>query len=70
LTAPQYFRTLAKATGPICNRDCEYRFFPWKEALHPGDRFRIPDDLPGIADPRRINRRTRLERLLSLTLLA
>jgi len=36
---------LAKPTGPICNLDCEYCFFLSKEALYPGDRFRMPDDL-------------------------
>ncbi len=36
---------LAKPTGPICNLDCEYCFFLSKEALYPGDRFRMSDDL-------------------------
>ncbi len=44
-TAPEYFHVLAKPTGPICNLDCEYCFFLSKEALYPGDRFRMADDL-------------------------
>ncbi len=39
------FHVLAKPTGPICNLDCEYCFFLSKEALYPGDRFRMADDL-------------------------
>ncbi len=45
LTAPEYFHVLAKPTGPICNLDCRYCFFLSKEALYPGDRFRMEDDL-------------------------
>ena len=45
LTAPAQFHVLAKPTGPICNLDCEYCFFLSKEALYPGDRFRMSDDL-------------------------
>jgi uncharacterized protein len=44
-TAPAGFHVLAKPTGPICNLDCEYCFFLSKEALYPGDRFRMSDDL-------------------------
>jgi uncharacterized protein len=44
-TAPAAFHVLAKPTGPICNLDCEYCFFLSKEALYPGDRFRMADDL-------------------------
>ena len=36
---------LAKPSGPICNLDCEYCFFLSKEALYPGDRFRMSDEL-------------------------
>ena len=36
---------LAKPTGPICNLDCQYCFFLSKEALYPGDRFRMTDDV-------------------------
>jgi uncharacterized protein len=39
------FHLLAKPTGPICNLDCEYCFFLSKEALYPGDRFRMADEL-------------------------
>ena len=45
LTAPAAFHVLAKPTGPICNLDCEYCFFLSKEALYPGDRFRMSDEL-------------------------
>jgi uncharacterized protein len=44
-TAPEYFHVLAKPTGPICNLDCEYCFFLSKEALYPGDRFRMADEM-------------------------
>jgi len=39
------FHVLAKPSGPICNLDCEYCFFLSKEALYPGDRFRMGDDV-------------------------
>lgn len=42
---PPYFHVLAKPSGPICNLDCEYCFFLSKEALYPGDRFRMSEDL-------------------------
>lgn len=44
-TAPPGFHLLAKPTGPICNLDCEYCFFLSKEAMYPGDRFRMSDDV-------------------------
>jgi uncharacterized protein len=44
-TAPQSFHVMAKPSGPICNLDCEYCFFLSKEALYPGDRFRMPEDV-------------------------
>ena len=44
-TAPASFHVLAKPSGPICNLDCEYCFFLSKEALYPGDRFRMSDEL-------------------------
>jgi uncharacterized protein len=44
-TAPPAFHVLAKPSGPICNLDCSYCFFLEKEALYPGDRFRMPDDV-------------------------
>jgi uncharacterized protein len=43
--APPYFHVLAKPTGSICNLDCEYCFFLSKEALYPGDRFRMTEGL-------------------------
>jgi len=45
LTRSTPFHLLAKPTGPICNLDCEYCFFLSKEALYPGDRFRMSDEL-------------------------
>jgi uncharacterized protein len=45
LTRSEPFHLLAKPTGPICNLDCEYCFFLSKEALYPGDRFRMSDEL-------------------------
>ena len=44
-TARAPFHVLAKPSGPICNLDCEYCFFLSKEALYPGDRFRMADDV-------------------------
>jgi uncharacterized protein len=46
-TAPVSFHVLAKPSGPICNLDCAYCFFLSKEALYPGDRFRMPEDVLG-----------------------
>jgi uncharacterized protein len=43
--APAQFHVLAKPTGAICNLDCEYCFFLTKEALYPGDRFRMSDEV-------------------------
>lgn len=45
MTAPPNFHVLAKPSGPICNLDCSYCFFLEKEALYPGDRFRMNDDV-------------------------
>jgi uncharacterized protein len=44
-TAPAQFHVLAKPTGAICNLDCEYCYFLTKEALYPGDRFRMRADV-------------------------
>ena len=44
-TAPAGFHVLAKPSGPICNLDCAYCFFLEKEALYPGARFRMGDDV-------------------------
>jgi uncharacterized protein len=41
---PQRFHLLAKPTGAACNLDCKYCFFLSKEALYPGDRFRMSDE--------------------------
>ncbi len=43
--APPVFHLLTKPTGAICNLDCKYCFFLSKEALYPGSRFRMADDL-------------------------
>jgi uncharacterized protein len=45
LTAPASFHVLTKPSGPICNLDCAYCFFLSKEALYPGDRFRMTDEV-------------------------
>jgi uncharacterized protein len=45
LSAPAAFHVLAKPSGPICNLDCTYCFFLSKEALYPGDRFRMTDEV-------------------------
>lgn len=42
---PQPFHLLAKPTGAICNLDCKYCFFLSKDALYPGSRFHMTDDL-------------------------
>jgi uncharacterized protein len=43
--APPAYHVLAKPTGAICNLDCEYCFFLAKEALYPGSRFHMSDEL-------------------------
>src|SRR5262249_16886137 len=43
--APWAFHLLAKPTGAVCNLDCAYCFFPSKEMLYPGSRFRMADEL-------------------------
>jgi len=43
--APAGFHVLAKPTGAVCNLDCTYCFFLSKEALYPGSKFRMADDL-------------------------
>lgn len=42
---PPAFHLLAKPTGPICNLDCRYCYFLSKEALYPGERFRMSDGI-------------------------
>jgi len=39
------FHLLAKPTGAVCNLDCTYCFFLSKEALYPGSRSRMPDEV-------------------------
>ena len=43
--APDYFHVMAKPSGAICNLDCKYCFFLSKEALYPGSRFRMGEDV-------------------------
>ena len=43
--APAGFHLLSKPTGAICNLDCKYCFFLSKEALYPGSKFRMSDDV-------------------------
>jgi uncharacterized protein len=43
--APPYFHVMAKPSGAICNLDCKYCFFLSKEALYPGSKFRMADDV-------------------------
>ncbi len=43
--APLAFHLLVKPTGAVCNLDCKYCFFLSKEALYPGSRFRMADEL-------------------------
>lgn len=43
--APPAFHLLAKPTGAICNLDCDYCYFLSKEALYPGDRFRMTEEV-------------------------
>jgi uncharacterized protein len=42
---PPAFHLLAKPTGAICNLDCRYCFFLSKEALYPGSRSRMPEEV-------------------------
>lgn len=39
------FHVMAKPTGAACNLDCAYCFFLKKEALYPGSRFRMSDEV-------------------------
>lgn len=43
--APIAFHLLAKPTGAVCNLDCKYCFFLSKEALYPGSRFRMTNEV-------------------------
>lgn len=42
---PPPISLMAKPTGAVCNLDCQYCFYLSKEALYPGDRFRMGDDV-------------------------
>jgi uncharacterized protein len=42
---PPAYHVLAKPTGAICNLDCKYCFFLSKEAMYPGSRFCMPDEV-------------------------
>ncbi|MCC6314269.1 MAG: anaerobic sulfatase maturase [Thermomicrobiales bacterium] len=43
--APPGFHVLAKPTGAVCNLNCTYCFFLSKQALYPGSRFRMSDEV-------------------------
>jgi len=43
--APPAFHLLAKPSGPACNLDCAYCFFLDKEALYPGSKFRMSEEV-------------------------
>lgn len=43
--APPAFHLLAKPSGAACNLDCAYCFFLDKEALYPGSKFRMREDM-------------------------
>ena len=43
--SPARFHVLSKPTGSLCNLDCSYCFFLDKEALYPGSRFRMTDEI-------------------------
>jgi radical SAM protein with 4Fe4S-binding SPASM domain len=43
--APPAFHVLAKPTGAVCNLNCTYCFFLSKQALYPGSRFRMSDEV-------------------------
>jgi uncharacterized protein len=45
MKGPLAFHLLVKPTGAVCNLDCKYCFFLSKEALYPGSRFRMAEDL-------------------------
>jgi len=44
-SAPPAFHLLAKPSGSACNLDCAYCFFLDKEALYPGSKFRMSNDV-------------------------
>ena len=44
-TQPTAFHLMTKPRGAICNLDCKYCYFLSKEALYPGSKFRMSDNL-------------------------
>jgi uncharacterized protein len=44
-TIPPRIHVLAKPTGSTCNLQCAYCFYLKKEALYPGSRFRMSDEV-------------------------
>jgi uncharacterized protein len=44
-TLPNRLHVLAKPTGSTCNLHCAYCFYLKKEALYPGSRFRMSDEV-------------------------
>ena len=42
---PTAFHLMTKPRGAICNLDCKYCYFLSKEALYPGSKFRMSDNL-------------------------
>jgi uncharacterized protein len=44
-TIPPRIHVLAKPTGSTCNLNCAYCFYLKKEALYPGSRFRMSDEV-------------------------
>ena len=44
-TIPNRLHVLAKPTGSTCNLNCAYCFYLKKEALYPGSRFRMSDEV-------------------------
>jgi uncharacterized protein len=43
--SPEFVHVLAKPTGAFCNLGCAYCYYLDKEALYPGDHFRMSDDV-------------------------
>lgn len=44
-TPPRAFHVMTKPRGAVCNLDCAYCYFLAKEALYPGSRFRMSEEL-------------------------
>ncbi len=43
--SPEFVHVLSKPTGAICNLGCSYCYYLDKEAMYPGDRFRMSDEI-------------------------